>query len=89
MHDILSLSGATGFPAPRRKQLMGLQVNLGYRCNRHGVHCQVNAGPRPTEHRNDANIERSPVDRPPATGVVGRGSSRGGALAEDLAERAA
>ena len=89
MHDILSLSGATGFPAPRRKQLMGLQVNLGYRCNRHDVHCQVNAGPRPTEHRNDASIERSPVDRPPATGVVGRGSSRGGALAEDLAERAA
>jgi hypothetical protein len=89
MHDILSLTRATDFPAPRRKRLMGLKVKLGYRRNWHCVHCQVNAGPRPTVHWDGANIEWNLVDRQPATGMFGRGSSRGGALAEDLTGRSA
>lgn len=61
MHDILPLLRATDFPAPRRRRLATLQVNLGYRCNQQCVHCHVNAGPRRTEMMHDADIELIPA----------------------------
>lgn len=47
----------TDFPAPKRRALQTLQVNLGYRCNQTCVHCHVNAGPTRREMMDDATIE--------------------------------
>lgn len=60
MHDTLPLLRITDFPAPRRKPLTTLQVNLGYRCNQSCLHCHVNAGPKRTEMMDDANIDLIP-----------------------------
>ena len=60
MHDTLPLLRATDFPAPRRKPLATLQVNLGYRCNQSCVHCHVNASPKRTEMMDNAHIELIP-----------------------------
>lgn len=60
MHDMLPLLRATAFPPLRRRVLVTLQVNLGYRCNQSCVHCHVNAGPGRTEQMDDADIELIP-----------------------------
>ncbi|MDX8377735.1 MAG: arsenosugar biosynthesis radical SAM protein ArsS [Mariprofundales bacterium] len=44
------------FPSLLRKKTTTLQVNLGYRCNQHCVHCHVRAGPKRTEMMDDNNI---------------------------------
>ncbi len=49
MLDSKPLLFPSSFPAPRRKTLRILQVNLGYRCNQQCQHCHVNAGPKRTE----------------------------------------
>ena len=56
MHDTLPLLRKTDFPAPRRRALATLQVNLGYRCNQQCLHCHVNAGPTRKEMMDDADI---------------------------------
>jgi len=60
MHDTLPLLRATAFPPLRRRSLMTLQVNLGYRCNQSCVHCHVNAGPGRTEQMDDGTLELIP-----------------------------
>ncbi len=49
MHPTFPLLAVTDFPRIRRGPIETLQVNLGYRCNQHCVHCHVNAGPKRTE----------------------------------------
>ena len=49
MHPTFPLLVVTDFPRIRRGPIETLQVNLGYRCNQHCVHCHVNAGPKRTE----------------------------------------
>ncbi len=56
MHDTLPLLRQTDFPAPRRRTLATLQVNLGYRCNQQCLHCHVNAGPSRRETMDDATV---------------------------------
>jgi radical SAM/Cys-rich protein len=49
MRATLPLLRQYSFPPLRRKRLVTLQVNVGYRCNQSCVHCHVNAGPQRTE----------------------------------------
>lgn len=44
------------FPIVTRLPLEVLQVNLGYRCNQHCVHCHVNAGPERQEMMEEPTI---------------------------------
>lgn len=60
MHDTLTLLRKTDFPAPRRRALATLQVNLGYRCNQQCLHCHVNAGPTRKEMMDDALLALIP-----------------------------
>jgi radical SAM/Cys-rich protein len=61
MLETLPLLRTTDFPAPRRKRLTTLQVNLGYRCNQSCMHCHVNAGPNRTEMMDDATLALIPA----------------------------
>jgi len=49
MQATLPLLEVTDFPEIKRGELQTIQVNLGYVCNQHCVHCHVNASPRRTE----------------------------------------
>jgi radical SAM/Cys-rich protein len=49
MRDTWPLLEKIPFPALMRRDLVTLQVNLGYRCNQSCVHCHVAAGPNRTE----------------------------------------
>ena len=49
MHETRSLLEQIPFPPLRRRRLMTLQVNVGYRCNQSCVHCHVSASPHRTE----------------------------------------
>jgi len=60
VHDTLPLLRHTHFPAPRRRALTTLQVNLGYRCNQQCLHCHVNAGPARKEMMDDALVALIP-----------------------------
>jgi len=44
------------FPTVNRLSLETLQVNLGYRCNQHCIHCHVNAGPERQEMMEEPTI---------------------------------
>jgi len=58
MRATLPLLQHTDFPPLRRARLSTLQVNLGYRCNQHCLHCHVNAGPTRTEMMDADNVDR-------------------------------
>ena len=58
MRATLPLLQHTDFPHLRRARLSTLQVNLGYRCNQHCLHCHVNAGPTRTEMMDADNVDR-------------------------------
>lgn len=49
MRDTFPLLVKTDFPAIRRRKLVTLQANLGYRCNQSCLHCHVAASPKRTE----------------------------------------
>ena len=57
MRATLPLLQHTDFPPLRRARLSTLQVNLGYRCNQHCLHCHVNAGPTRTEMMDADNVD--------------------------------
>ena len=56
MHDTLPLLGPTSFPAPTRRKLETLQINIGYRCNLACLHCHVNSNPYRKEQMDDDTI---------------------------------
>jgi radical SAM/Cys-rich protein len=57
MHATLPRLAATDFPRLHRKALTTLQVNVGYRCNQHCVHCHVNAGPNRKEEMGPETVD--------------------------------
>jgi hypothetical protein len=57
MHATLHLLTHTDFPAPTRRAIETLQLNLGYRCNQSCLHCHVNAGPKRTEEMTPETID--------------------------------
>jgi radical SAM/Cys-rich protein len=60
MHATLPLLEPTRFPAIARRELVTLQVNLGYRCNQACLHCHVNAGPTRREMMDAATLALIP-----------------------------
>ncbi len=48
------------FPSIKRKKVVTLQINLGYKCNQACTHCHVDASPLRKEMMNEYNISLIP-----------------------------
>lgn len=57
MYDTLPLLNGLIFLPMRRCHPDALQVNRIYRCNRHSLHCYVNAGPTRQEDMTQGSVE--------------------------------